>query len=86
MLESFEKERYCSLPKPEKRSASMVCERRSPEGQNRAGRGRASEEVRLMVRTRAESRTLRLLSVVGSTGVTVAPELCIAVGECGVEG
>jgi len=29
--------------------ARMVCERRSPEGQNRAGRGRASEEVRLMV-------------------------------------
>ena len=27
----------------------MVCERRSPEGQNRAGRGRPSEEVGLMV-------------------------------------
>jgi len=28
-----------------KERARMVCERRSPEGQNRAGRGRASEEV-----------------------------------------
>ena len=27
----------------------MFCEGRSPEGQNRAGRGRASEEVRLTV-------------------------------------
>ena len=32
-----------------KERARMVCERRSPEGQNRARRGRASEEVRLMV-------------------------------------
>ena len=33
-----------------KERARMVCERRSPEGQKREGRGRAKEQVRLMVR------------------------------------
>jgi len=33
-----------------KERARMVCKRRSPEGQNWAGRGRASEEVRSMVK------------------------------------
>jgi len=53
----------------------VICERKSPEGLNRAGRGgscrRASEEGQKS----AESRALRLLLVVGATGVPVARAL-----------
>ena len=41
----------------------MVCERRSAEGQKRAGMGRASEEVRLMVR---RAQKVRRALAVGS--------------------
>ena len=83
MLESFEKERYCSLLK------KRTCEdglgkkvsRRSK--LNRKGKGERTSSPN--ARTRAESRAWRLLSVVGSTGVLVARVLSIAVGECGVE-
>ena len=48
-----------------KEGARMVCERMSPEGQNRAGRGSSSQELedRLMVR---RAQKVRLALAVGS--------------------
>jgi len=59
----------------------VVCERKSPEGQNRAGRGRGrvlwkgERKSSLKSQKSTESRALRLLSAVGATGVPVAREL-----------
>ena len=57
----------------------MVCERRSPECQNQAGRERVlwkgKRRSSLKGQKSAESRKLRLLSAVGATGVPVAREL-----------
>jgi len=56
----------------------VVCESKSPEGQNRAGRGRVlrkgERRSSLKGQKSAESRALRLLSAVGATGVPVAGE------------
>ena len=73
MLESFEKERYCSLPKKRTREDGLrkQVSRRSKSSRKGKGERRSSPNGR----TRAESRAWRLLSVVGSIGVPVAPEL-----------
>jgi len=59
-----------------KERASVVYERKSPEGQNQAGRGRVLRkgERRSSQKGKksAESRALRLLSAVGATEVPVA--------------
>jgi len=57
----------------------VICERKSPEGQNRAGRGRVLRKGERRSSWKgqksAESRVLRLLSVVGATGVPVVRAL-----------
>ena len=73
MLESFEKERYCSLPKKRTREDGLrkKVSRRSKSSMKGRGERRCSANGRM----RAESRAWRLLSVVGSAGVPVAREL-----------
>jgi len=67
----------------------VVCERKSPEGQIRAGRGRVLRQGErrssLKVQKSTESRALRLLSAVGATGVPVARALEHRGGGCGDE-
>jgi len=62
-----------------KERVRVVCERRSPEGQNQAETGRvlwtAERRSSLKGQTRAESEARRLLSAVGATGVPLAREL-----------
>ena len=62
-----------------KERASVVYERKSREGQNRAGTGRVLQkgERRSLQKGQksAESRALRFLSAVGATGVPVARAL-----------
>jgi len=77
VLRSSQEGLYCSLPK--KKCASVVYERKSPEGQNRAGRGRVLRKGERRSSRKgqksAESRASRLLSAVGAMGVPVARAL-----------
>ena len=72
MLKSSKKGLYWSW---RKERARVVCEEKSPEGQNRAGRERflwkGERRSSLKDQKRAESSALRLLSAVGSTWVPV---------------
>ena len=62
-----------------KERATVVYERKSPEGQNRAGRGRVvrkgEQRSSQKGKKSAESRALRLLSAVGATEVPMARAL-----------
>jgi len=62
-----------------KEGASVVFERKSPKGQNRAGRERVLQKCEQRSSQKgqksAESRMLRLLSAVGATGVPVTRAL-----------
>jgi len=71
VLESFKRD--CSLPKKRTREDGLQkkVSRRSELSRKGKGERRSLPNARM----RAESRAWRLLSVVGSTGVPVAPEL-----------
>ena len=71
--------KVCTEVSRRKERTTVVCERKSPEDQNRAGRGsflRKGERTSSWKGQKsAESRALRLLAAVEATGVPVAPEL-----------
>jgi len=73
VLDSFEKELYCSLPKTRRREDGLrkKVSRRSKSRRKGKGERRSLPNGQ----TRAESSAWRLLLVVGSTGVPVACDL-----------
>ena len=70
VLESSEKERYCSLPK--KRTCEDGLRKKVSWRSKSSRKGKGERRSSLNGQTRAESRALRLLSAVGSMGVPVA--------------
>jgi len=82
VLESSKKERYCSLLKKKTREDGLrkMVSRSAKSSRKGKGKRRSS----LNGKTRAESRALRLLSAVGSTGVLVA-RVGIATANAGLK-